>query len=270
MVKFRPANRSYKINYPVYDFISKLPQNRLHFFCVVASIGQNVTFHVKRLMEIINTKTTTTKTINGNDTAENDNATFECPLKCILSKSDYLVIIRDLIQDRCDLLDYLNDENRIQFNFEDVSKTDWLTLKITKDNMLPIARAMERIWYKIDEQMDRKDFGCIINTKLRIIKDIDWHQVCREIYNYHNCSIDDSRDDDLEFEPTLNRESAARAQDVFVINLPTLQLQLNPKYTKDTNADLKMSTHRGIEIPHEFMSYQDNKEKANILQSIIE
>lgn len=206
---------------------------------------------------------------NNNSNYNNDNnlTNTECPFKCIFSKNDYLDVIRELVQDKNLELDALNE--MASDNLIDKSAKE-LNLELNVTNLLPVIRLLESIWRENDSQIDIKDLGRV-DPKLRTTKDINWYQVCRDIQNYHmmeECGYEDNKD--LEFEPTLNKESAARAQDVFVINLPTLQLQLNDRYNFGENKQIETAMYRGFNIPKELMQHRNNEEKADILQKVIE
>lgn len=96
------------------------------------------------------------------------------------------------------------------------------TVIVQTSNLLTLVRMLESFWREKELQLEKKDLGKI-SAKLKSTKCINWHQLCQDILEFS--SNDGETENNDEYEPQLNKEERImRAQDVFVVNLPTLQL----------------------------------------------
>uniref|UniRef100_A0A1B0AFE8 B-block_TFIIIC domain-containing protein n=1 Tax=Glossina pallidipes TaxID=7398 RepID=A0A1B0AFE8_GLOPL len=213
-VKFRPANLSYKLHYTPYDFISKLPIRYLHFFCALKHMDQEIDINFNKLEK----------------EDEDGHKVIECPFKCILFEDNYLNAIESIVAEKKEVLSSLSEiAPQKLLNMA----TSGLSVKVENSNLLTLVRMLESFWHEKETEIERKDLGKIVGS-LKASKPIDWCQLCREILNFD--ANDDDYDKAEEYEPTLNKEERiVRAQDVFVVNLPTLQLKVNENVQKSTD-----------------------------------
>ncbi|XP_011181660.2 general transcription factor 3C polypeptide 1 [Zeugodacus cucurbitae] len=206
-VKFQPANLSYKITYSPYDFISKLPTRHLHFFCALDHLNQEVEINFSRIMH---------------KDDEHDTLSIECPFNCVLKHANYINAIERIVQEKRNILRELTEmppQKLLNLALSGCSVT------VESSNLLTLVRMLESFWREKETAYERKDLGRV-SANVKVNKTIDWHQLCCEILQFNVAEEDNDKND--EYEPTLNKEERlARAQDVFVVNLPTLQLEAN-------------------------------------------
>ncbi|XP_073816879.1 general transcription factor 3C polypeptide 1 [Musca autumnalis] len=224
-VKFHPANLSYKINYTPFDLISKLPCRYLHFFCALDYIDQEIEINFSKLQR----------------EEEDGQIVIECPFKCIFKSADYLSEINRIVREKKSVLNSLTEmAPQKLLNLA----TSGLSMKVYTSNLLTLIRMLESYWYEKEMQHERKDLGKQASA-LKSTNTIDWNELCNEILQF-NVNSDDDFDKTDEYEPTLNKdERVIRAQDVFVVNLPLIQIKASKEIkeepdTIDYNGDLRV------------------------------
>ncbi|XP_054727905.1 general transcription factor 3C polypeptide 1 [Anastrepha obliqua] len=209
-VKFQPANLSYKITYNPYDFISKLPVRHIHFFCALDHLNHEVDINFSRLMH---------------KDDEHDTLSIECPFNCVLKHANYINAIERIVQEKRTILRELTEmppQKVLNMAMNGCSVT------VESSNLLTLVRMLESFWREKETPYERKDLGRV-SANVKVNKSIDWHQLCCEILEFNVAEEDNDKND--EYEPTLNKEERfARAQDVFVVNLPTLQLAIDTNF----------------------------------------
>ncbi|XP_017476820.1 PREDICTED: general transcription factor 3C polypeptide 1 isoform X1 [Rhagoletis zephyria] len=244
-VKFQPANLSYKITYSPYDFISKLPVRHLHFFCALDHLNHEVEINFSRLMH---------------KDEEHDTLSIECPFNCILKHANYINVIERIVQEKRSILRELTEmppQKLLNMAMSGCSVT------VESTNLLTLVRMLESFWREKETAYERKDLGRI-SANVKINKSIDWHQLCCEILEFN--AADEENDKIDEYEPTLNKEERlARAQDVFVVNLPTLQLEVNKKLHL-CNKETVM--HSGLCVPKRLVEAEVIRDQ--ILRKIVD
>ncbi|XP_004527469.1 general transcription factor 3C polypeptide 1 [Ceratitis capitata] len=244
-VKFQPANLSYKITYSPYDFISKLPTRHLHFFCALDHLNQEVEINFSRLMR---------------KDDEHDTFCIECPFNCVLKHANYINAIERIVQEKRNVLRDLTEmppQKLLNMALSGCSVT------VESSNLLTLVRMLESFWHEKETACEKKDLGRV-SANVKVNKSIDWHQLCCEILQYNAAEEDNDKNDD--YEPTLNKEERlARAQDVFVVNLPTLQLEANRDFcllSKET------VVHNDVCVPKRLMEPELLREQ--ILRKIVD
>uniref|UniRef100_A0A1A9WA75 B-block_TFIIIC domain-containing protein n=1 Tax=Glossina brevipalpis TaxID=37001 RepID=A0A1A9WA75_9MUSC len=242
-VKFHPANLSYKLHYTPYDFISKLPMRYLHFFCALKHMDQEIDINFNKLQK----------------EDEDGHKVIECPFKCILSEDNYLSAIEGIVGEKKDVLNSLSEiAPQKLLNMA----TSGLSVKVENSNLLTLIRMLESFWHEKETETERKDLGKLVGN-LKTSKPIDWCQLCRDILTFD--ANHDDYDKPEEYEPTLNKEERiVRAQDVFVVNLPTLQLKLKEDLLKNTDT----MQYNALNIPKVLMESEFTKEQ--ILKKVLD
>ncbi|KAM7349164.1 general transcription factor 3C polypeptide 1 isoform 1-T4 [Cochliomyia hominivorax] len=213
-VKFHPANLSYKIHYSPYDFISKLQSRYLHFFCALDFLEKEVEINFSKLQR----------------KDDDGHLVIECPFKCIFESGDYVAEISRIVEEKKDILSSLTEmAPQKLLNLA----TSGLSMKVYNSNILTLVRMLESYWHEKELKYERTDLGKYM-TNLKCSKSIDWCQLCNDILMF-NANSDDFEKSE-EYEPTLNKEERViRAQDVFVVNLPTIQIKFNDELLNDKN-----------------------------------
>ncbi|XP_013119342.2 general transcription factor 3C polypeptide 1 [Stomoxys calcitrans] len=236
-VKFHPANLSYKINYSPYDLISKLPTRYLHFFCALDYMDQEIEINFSKLQY----------------QDDEGHMVIECPFKCIFKSEDYLNEICRIVNEKKSVLNSLTEmAPQKLLNLA----TSGLSIKVYTSNLLTLVRMLESFWYEKESQHERKDLGKHA-SQLKTTKTIDWSELCHDILKFHSTSEDDYDKID-EYEPTLNKEErVVRAQDVFVVNLPTIQIKTTKDLLEDTDT-LVLSD--GRKLPKQLVFTEQQKE----------
>ncbi|XP_014095965.2 general transcription factor 3C polypeptide 1 [Bactrocera oleae] len=244
-VKFQPANLSYKITYSPYDFISKLPTRHLHFFCALDHLNQEVELNFSRLMH---------------KDDEHDTLRIECPFNCVLTHANYINAIERIVQEKRNILRELTEmppQKLLNLALSGCSVT------VESSNLLTLVRMLESFWREKETAYDRKDLGRV-SANVKINKTVDWHQLCCEILQFNVAEEDNDKND--EYEPTLNKEERlARAQDVFVVNLPTLQLEAK---TTVPNTFKDILSHNDVCISK--LLVETELDRENILRKIVD
>lgn len=142
--------------------------------------------------------------------------------------------------------------------------TSGLSMKVYNSNILTLVRMLESYWHEKESQYERKDLGKH-PSNLKCQKSIDWCQLCNDILMF-NANSDDF-DKTEEYEPTLNKEERViRAQDVFVVNLPTIQINVNDELKNDT--DTTTSHNKDLIIPKKILEPELQREA--ILKKVLE
>ncbi|XP_067640632.1 general transcription factor 3C polypeptide 1 isoform X2 [Eurosta solidaginis] len=244
-IKFHPANLSYKITYSPYDIISKLPPRHLHFFCALDHLDREVEINFSSLMH---------------KDDEQDTLRIECPFNCILKQANYINAIERIVQEKSAILRELKEmppQKLLNMALSGCS------VKVETSNLLTLVRMLESFWREKELAYERKDLGRL-STNLKVNKSIDWHQLCCEILEFNSAEEEYERND--EYEPTLNKEERlARAQDVFVVNLPTLQLELNTDFRINGEETV---IHNELHVPKRLMEAEIDRDV--ILRKIVD
>lgn len=190
---------------------------------------------------------------------EDGHKVIECPFKCILFEDNYLNAIESIVAEKKEVLSSLSEiAPQKLLNMA----TSGLSVKVENSNLLTLVRMLESFWHEKETEIERKDLGKIVGS-LKTSKPIDWCQLCREILNFD--ANDDDYDKAEEYEPTLNKEERiVRAQDVFVVNLPTLQLKVNENVQKSTDT----ISYNALNVPK--ILVQSELIKEQILKKISE
>lgn len=186
----------------------------MHFFCALDFLEKEIEINFSKLQR------------------ENDDGNLEivCPFNCIFENEDYVSEIERIVEEKKTILDSLTEmAPQKLLNLA----TSGLSMKVYNSNILTLVRMLESYWHEKELQYERKDLGKY-PTNLRSSKTIDWCQLCKDILTF-NANSDDF-DKTEEYEPTLNKEERViRAQDVFVVNLPTLQIKIQNELKNDKN-----------------------------------
>ncbi|XP_075148767.1 general transcription factor 3C polypeptide 1 [Haematobia irritans] len=237
-VKFHPANLSYKINYCPYDWISKLPERYLHFFCALDYIDQEIEINFSKLQY----------------QDEDGYMIIECPFKCILKSPDYLNEISRIVKEKKSVLNLLTEmAPQKLLNLA----TSGLSMKVYTSNLLTLVRMLESYWYEKESQNEKKDLGKYASN-LKSSKTIDWNELCSDILKF-NTSSEDDYDKMDEYEPTLNKEErAVKAQDVFVVNLPTIQIKASQELKEDNDTLVQQA---GLKLPRKLVYTEQQREQ---------
>lgn len=243
-VKFHPANLSYKIHYTPFDLISKLPSRYLHFFCALDCIEQEIEINFSKLQH--------------HD--DEGHIVIDCPFKCVLKSSDYMSEISRIVEEKQSVLSSLTEmAPQKLLNLA----TSGLSIKVFTSNLLTLVRMLESYWHEKESVYERKDLGKICSN-LKSAKSLDWSELCNDILKFNN-STEDDFDKIEEYEPTLNKEERViRAQDVFVVNLPTIQINI----TSDIRTDSDLIRHHDMNVPRNLLTAEMKRE--HILQKILE
>lgn len=243
-VKFHPANLSYKIQYCPYDFISKLPSRYLHFFCALDFLEKEIEINFSKLQ------------------SEDDDGhlVIECPFKCIFKSEDFITEIARIVENKKSILNSLTEmAPQKLLNLA----TSGMSMKVYNTNLLTLVRMLESFWHEKESQMERKDLGKY-SVSLKCLKSIDWVQLCNDLLMF-NASSEDDIDKSEEYEPTLNKEERViRAQDVFVINLPTIQLQITDQQKSDVDT---VCYKKNLKVPRNLL--EADLQRDEILKKIL-
>jgi len=94
---------------------------------------------------------------------------------------------------------------------------------VTTSNLLPFAQQLEAYWRRSQQAMEVKDLGKQLAERT-LHKLTDWRSICAELLDDEPHAWETDRVQ--EYEPALNKEERARAQDVFVVHLPTIGMKV--------------------------------------------
>ncbi|KAH8248391.1 hypothetical protein KR032_005602 [Drosophila birchii] len=201
-VRFHPANMSYRLPASAYNQLSKLPMRAMHFFCALDALGEAITISPSRLEQ------------------------GDCPFaNCIMRSGNYLNAVERIAHEQRPILRQLvADALPSSQSFQLESHPAGTAFTVTTSNLLPFAQQLETHWRRQQQPLELKDLGKILAE--RSLNNLtDWRSICAELLDDdepHSWEVDRSQ----EYEPALNKEERARAQDVFVVHLPTIGIEL--------------------------------------------
>lgn len=215
----------------------------MHFFCALDFLEKEIEINFSKLQR----------------EDEEGHLEIVCPFKCIFDKEDYMAEIERIVEEKKTILDSLTEmAPQKLLNLA----TSGLSMKVYNSNILTLVRMLESYWHEKELQYERKDLGKC-TSHLRSSKSIDWYQLCRDILIF-NANTDDF-DKTEEYEPTLNKEERViRAQDVFVVNLPTLQIKIKDELKNDDTIYYKKESY----VPKRILETEIQRE--SILKKILE
>lgn len=192
---------------------------------------------------------------------EDGHMEIACPFKCVFNSVDYLSEINRIVREKKSVLNSLTEmAPQKLLNLA----TSGLSMKVYTSNLLTLIRMLESYWYEKEMQYERKDLGKNASA-LKTTNTIDWSELCNEILQF-NVNLDDDYDKADEYEPTLNKdERVIRAQDVFVVNLPTIQIKANSKIIEDPDT---IDYNGDMKIPKRIVFTEQQREA--ILKKILE
>ncbi|KAH8378377.1 hypothetical protein KR093_011070 [Drosophila rubida] len=204
-VRFHPANLTYRLQCGAYNQLSKLPLRAMHFFCALDSLGQSVNISCARLEQ------------------------GECPFgSCIMRSGNYLNAVERISYEHRPTLKQLIADTlppaatQLQLQL-DGSLAGSTTLTVSAMNWLSLVQQLETYWRQQQHQQERKDLGKALAERT-LHKLTDWRSLCSGLLEFEAGKEEVERTQD--YEPSLNKEERARAQDVFVVHLPTIRLQI--------------------------------------------
>ncbi|KAH8273917.1 hypothetical protein KR044_003413 [Drosophila immigrans] len=206
-VRFHPANLTYRLQFGAYNQLSKLPLRVMHFFCALDSLGQSVNISCARLEH------------------------GECPFaSCIMRSGNYLNAVERITYEHRPILRQLIADAlppavlQLQLQLDGSSSvTGSTTLTVSTMNWLSLVQQLEAYWRQQQHQQECKDVGKALAER-SLHKLTDWRSLCAGLLEFEAGKEEVERTQD--YEPSLNKEERARAQDVFVVHLPSIRLQL--------------------------------------------
>ncbi|XP_017132479.1 general transcription factor 3C polypeptide 1 [Drosophila elegans] len=200
-VRFHPANLSFRLPASAYNQLSKLPLRAMHFFCALDALGEAITVSQARLEQ------------------------GDCPFaNCIMRSGNYLNAVERIAHEQRPILRQLVADalpSSQQFQLDTHPAGSPLTVNIS--NLLAFAQQLEAYWRRQQQPMELKDLGKQLAEKT-LHKLTDWRSICAELLDDEPHSWEADRVQ--EYEPALNKEERARAQDVFVVHLPTISMKI--------------------------------------------
>ncbi|XP_062140175.1 general transcription factor 3C polypeptide 1 [Drosophila sulfurigaster albostrigata] len=239
-VRFHPANLTYRLQCGVYNQLSKLPLRAMHFFCALDSIGQSVNISCARLEQ------------------------GECPFAtCIMRSGNYLNAVERISYEHRPLLKQLIADalppatSQLQLPLDGSSSVAGsTTLTVSATNWLSLVQQLETYWRQQQHQQECKDVGKALAERT-LHKLTDWRSLCTGLLEFEAGKEEVERTQD--YEPSLNKEERARAQDVFVVHLPTIQLHMekNDQQQQAKEAQLHKSLLEKV-INSSFWRYTEN------------
>lgn len=208
-VRFRPANLTYRLQCNVYNQLSKLPLRAMHFFCALDALGQSVNISCARLEQ------------------------GECPFGCIMRSGNYLNAVERIVYEHRPILRQLVadalPQTQLQLQLEN-SMTGSTTLTVSTSNLLTVVQQLESYWRQQQHQQECKDLGKVLAA--RTLHNLtDWRTLCTGLLDFEAGKQDEEHTQD--YEPSLNKEERARAQDVLVVHLPTIHFKIKAEQSKD-------------------------------------
>ncbi|KAH8356921.1 hypothetical protein KR200_004556 [Drosophila serrata] len=221
-VRFHPANMSYRLPASAYNQLSKLPMRAMHFFCALDALGEAITISPSRLEQ------------------------GDCPFaNCIMRSGNYLNAVERIAHEQRPILRQLvADALPSSQHFQLESQQAGTALTVSTSNLLPFAQQLEKHWRRQQQLLELKDLGKILAE--RTLNNItDWRSICAELLDDdepHSWEVDRSQ----EYEPALNKEERARAQDVFVVHLPTIGIELVENKDLQQQTKLQMDNLRNL------------------------
>ncbi|XP_017857627.1 PREDICTED: general transcription factor 3C polypeptide 1 isoform X1 [Drosophila arizonae] len=201
-VRFHPANLTYRLQSSIYNQLNKLPMRTMHFFCALDALGQSVNISCARLEH------------------------GECPFSCIMHSGNYLNAVERIIYEHRAILRQLVADALPQVALQlqlDSSTSSSTTLTVSTGNLIALVEQLEQHWRQLQQPQEVKDLGKRLADST-LHKKTDWHSLCSALLTYE-AGKEDSGERAQDYEPSLNKEERARAQDVFVVHLPTIHMQ---------------------------------------------
>ncbi|EDW03186.1 general transcription factor 3C polypeptide 1 [Drosophila grimshawi] len=200
-VRFHPANLTYRVPCSAYNLLNKLPLRCMHLFCALDALGQSVNISCARLEH------------------------GECPFGCIMRSGNYVNAVERIVYEhRATLRQLVADalpQSPLQLQL-DSSTSSSTTLIVSTANLLSLIHKLETYWRQQQQPHEQKDLGkALADSTLH--KTTDWRTLCNRLLDFEAGKEDTERTQD--YEPSLNKEERARAQDVFVVHLPTISMQ---------------------------------------------
>ncbi|KAL7740438.1 hypothetical protein ACLKA6_013231 [Drosophila palustris] len=221
-VRFHPANLTYRLQCSVYNQLSKLPLRAMHFFCALDSLGQSVNISCARL------------------------ELGECPFGCIMRSGNYLNAVERITYEHRALLKQLVADALPQTQLQlqlDNSTAGSTTLTVSTSNLLALIQQLEAYWRQQQHQQECKDLGKALADRT-LNKLTDWRTLCTGLLDFEAGKPDEEHTQD--YEPSLNKEERARAQDVFVVHLPTIQLKTKAEPSKEQLQDKHAQLRKAV------------------------
>lgn len=177
----------------------------MHFFCALDFLEQEIEINFPKLQR----------------KDDDGHIVIECPFKCIFNSEDYITEIERIVEEKKAIFNSLTEMAPQKLLNQ---ATSGLSMKVYNSNVLTLVRMLESFWHERESQYERKDLGKYPSS-LRCQKSIDWCKLCNDILLFNANSNDFDKTD--EYEPILNKEERViRAHDVFVVNLPTIQVRI--------------------------------------------
>ncbi|KAH8412495.1 hypothetical protein KR009_002516 [Drosophila setifemur] len=200
-VRFHPANLSYRLPSSAYNHLSKLPLRAMHFFCALDGLGDAITISQARLEQ------------------------GDCPFaNCIMRSGNYLNAVERIAHEQRPVLRQLvADALPSSQSFHLDSHSAGTPINVSTSNFLSIAQQLEGHWRKQQHTWEMKDLGGVLAEQTRH-KLTEWRSICSELMEDEPHAWEADRVQ--EYEPALNKEERARAQDVFVVHLPTIGVRV--------------------------------------------
>ncbi|KAH8404924.1 hypothetical protein KR222_010666 [Zaprionus bogoriensis] len=199
-VRFHPANLSYRLHCSPYNQLSKLPLRAMHFFCALDALGQSVSISGGRLDP------------------------GECPFGCIMRSGNYLnAVERIMYEHRVVLRQLVADsitQTQVQLPLQPDSSSS--TFCVSPSNLLSIVQQLEQHWRQQQHADECKDVGKALAERT-LHKLTDWRSLCTGLLDCEDGKQE--AEQAQEYEPALNKEERARAQDVFVVHLPCIRME---------------------------------------------
>lgn len=201
-VRFHPANLTYRLQGSPYNQLSKLPLRAMHFFCALDSLGQSVNISCARLEQ------------------------GECPFGCIMRSGNYLNAVERIVYEhRVILRQVVADsltQTQMQLHLDDGTSGSSTTLTVSTSNLLSLVKQLETYWRQREQAQECKDLGKVLAERT-LHKLTDWPTLCAGLLDFEDGKQETERTQ--EYEPSLNKEERARAQDVFVVHLPSIRME---------------------------------------------
>ncbi|XP_055911802.1 general transcription factor 3C polypeptide 1 [Eupeodes corollae] len=225
-VKFKAGNVKHKLNYNPFDVIAKMDCVQIHFFCFLGKLNRSVDINFSKL--IVEQPKEKDKQNEDEDENEDKEDVNLCPFsaECVMKSQDYLQAIETIVKNRENMLLGISED--IDMNGVECKNN---TTTLCVENIMAIFENYRTFMKNHLAKEDSKDFGSIGLKK----KPLDLVEVCKDILE----TCDEMPLND-EHEPELNKdEKVARAQDVFVVNLPTLKIHASPESEQMPKAKFK-------------------------------
>lgn len=235
-VKFNAGNVKHKMHYSPFDDIAKLDNVHIHFFCFLDNLYKTVDIDFSKILS------QQSQSHHSNDDANDDDLEVDnnlCPFfsNCVMKQDDYLQTIDAIVKKRENSLTDINEN----IDLETIESKHKSRITIGEDNILSIYEKFRLFMKNHLAKEECKDFGSITLPR----KPMNLLEVCKNLLE----TFDDELLDNDEHEPELNKdEKVARAQDVFVVNLPTLQIR-----SSEESKDMEKVMHKGTFVPKKLL-----------------